>query len=351
MKSLEKIYQSLFFALSLAFSACSGHHDGHEPQILNINYPAAYVVNGESGNLSVIRTLDYVSTETISLNGAMFPHHVYINPSKTKLAIAITGKDLSAGHGDHSQVVQGLKIQIIDAVTGKIDKEIPVSKMPHNAIFNSAGTELWLGQADDVKSQVLVYSTDGWSLLKTMDAGKGVSEISFSEDGKYAFACNTNDNTLTIIDAVSKTVLKTLPTGDKPVGAWPGGAGCMFVDNEAGQSITEIIISDSVRIGATIPLGFKPGFAAWNKTGEELWVSDASNGRVVYFEKSPAGEWTVSGNTVTGADAHAIAFSAEDKIAWVTNQGAGTVSVLDAQSHSLIKNIAVGSKPNGIALK
>src|SRR5690606_33584726 len=111
-----------------------------------------------SNNISVIKLSDNTVTETIGLNGATYPHHIYLNPAKTKLAVAITSTDLSGGHGGHGGTLTGLKVQIIDAVTGMIDKEIALNKMPHNAIFNSSGTELWLGQSDSVQSQVLVYN-------------------------------------------------------------------------------------------------------------------------------------------------------------------------------------------------
>ena len=135
--------------------------------MLNIDYPAAYIVNGSSNNISVVKLADNTVTETISLNGATYPHHISLNPAKTKLAVAITSTDLSGGHGGHGGTLAGLKVQIIDAVTGMIDKEIALNKMPHNAIFNPSGTELWLGQSDSIQSQVLVYNTSDWS-LKTL---------------------------------------------------------------------------------------------------------------------------------------------------------------------------------------
>ena len=104
-------------------------------------------------------------------------------------------------------------------------------------------------------------------------------------------------------------------------------------------------------MSSTTALGFKPGYAAWNAGTEELWVTDASNGRVVFYKKLAGSEWTQTGSTLTGADAHAIAFSSDYKMAWVSNQGAGTVTVLDANSHSVLKTITVGQKPNGIVLK
>lgn len=156
-KSISTIITTV---LAFTIFSCQNHDindtDHNEHTLLNINYPAAFVVNGASNNISVIKLSDNIVSETISLNGATFPHHIYINPSKTKLAVAITSTDLSGGHGGHGGATSGFKVQIIDAVTGMIDKEITLPKLPHNAIFNNAGTELWIGQSDSSQSQVLI---------------------------------------------------------------------------------------------------------------------------------------------------------------------------------------------------
>jgi YVTN family beta-propeller protein len=352
-KSIATIAILTATIFAFTFSSCQMHddqnsdHEGHK--MLNVNYPAAYVVNGASNNLSVIRLSDNTVSETIDLNGATFPHHIYINPAKTKLAVAITATDLSGGHAVHGGATAGLKVQIIDAVTGMIDKEIALSKMPHNAIFNNSGTELWIGQTDINQSQVLVYKTSDWTLQNTINVGKGLSEVTFANDGSMAFACNTTDRTVTLIDANTKTINSTLTVGADPVGAWSASNGKMYVDNEMSQTVSEISVA-SKTVTNTINLGFKPGYVAYHTSSGELWVSDATNGRVVYYTLV-GGVWTLKGSIITGADAHAIAFNSNGTKAYVTNQGAGTVSVIDVASHSVSQSIKVGTKPNGIAIK
>ena len=100
-KSLSKILITAVTIFAFTISSCKKHddhnidHDGHK--MLNISYPAAYVVNGASNNLSVLKLSDNTVSETIGLNGATFPHHIYINPVKNKLAVAITATDLLIG--------------------------------------------------------------------------------------------------------------------------------------------------------------------------------------------------------------------------------------------------------------
>ena len=147
----------------------------------------------------------------------------------------------------------------------------------------------------------------------------------------------------------SETHNSPLTVGADPVGAWSASNGKMYVDNEMSQTVSEISVS-GMNVTSTINLGFKPGYVAYQTASGELWVSDATNGKVVYYTLS-GGIWTLQGNIVTGADAHAITFNNDGTKAYVTNQGAGNISVIDVAAHTISQTIAVGTKPNGIALK
>lgn len=325
-------------------------HKGHNTPNLNINYPAAFVVNGQGNDIDVLNLNDLTHATHISLNGATYPHHVYLSPDKSKLAVAITSTDLSAGHGGHGATLTGLKVMVINATTGVIEKEIGLAKMPHNAVFNPAGTELWVGQADDVQSQVLVYRVSDWGLLNTINVGRGLSEVTFASDGSMVFACNTTDATVSVIDPATKMVHSNIAVGLSPVGAWPASNGKMYVDNEMGQSISEISVN-GMNVTETISLGFMPAYVAYHAPSQELWVSDATNGKVHYYTyDSGMSMWMRLGEIVTGSNAHAIAFSSNG-LAYVTNQNANTVSVVNIQNHSVSNTIQVGAKPNGIIIK
>ncbi len=334
-------------AFLLSISACMKDHSDH---ILNINYPAAYVVNGASNNISVIRLSDNTVTETISLNGATFPHHIYMNPAKTKLAVAITGVDLSAGYSEHPNSVSGYKIQIIDAVTGMIDKEILLSKMAHNAVFSPDGNELWVGQSDTIESKVLVFRVSDWICTDTVLVNEYVAEVTFSANASYVMATCSGANLVNMIYPDSKVVeCATLTGGDRPIGTWKGDTAYSYTNNEASQSLSEIDVENDVT-NAIISLGFTPAYVAYRTMPNELWVSDATNGRVVIFARN-AGTWTESHAVATGANAHAVVFNADESIAYVTNQNTGTVSVINTDTYTKIRDISVGQKPNGIVIK
>ena len=72
-------------------------------------------------------------------------------------------------------------------------------------------------------------------------------------------------------------------------------------------------------------------------------------GRRSFFKNTGGNNWTKQGEINTGANAHGIAFYGTT--AYVTNQGANTVSVIDVPTHTKKKDIPVGKKPNGIAIR
>ncbi|MFD1140829.1 YncE family protein [Larkinella insperata] len=329
---------------------------------MNITYPAAYVVNGESNSISVIDLASQQVSETISLGEAsrgshsgapmdeaiQWPHHIYLSPDGTRLSLGVPGTDLSGGHDGSMAGMKG-RIVLIDSRTGTIVSNQQTPGMNHNAAFSPSGTEIWTVEMAEA-GKALVYDALTLAFKQSIPVGAEPAEVTFSPDGQYAFVANGHGNSITVIRVSDKSVVKTIPVGEDPVGAWPGGDGKMYVDNEKGQSISVIDIA-SLTVEQTLTLGFTPGYAALHRSRNELWVSQAATGDKVVIFTQRAGAWQKAAEVPTGLDAHAIAFTPDGKTAYVTNQGAGTVSVIDTENRLKLKDIAVGKKPNGIVLK
>ncbi|GAB2562576.1 YncE family protein [Spirosoma aerophilum] len=345
----------------LGVSACNTHDMSSMQPELNINYPAAYVVNAEGNSLSVIDLAGQQVKETIAFGEAsgghstmsmtdmvMWPHHIYLSPDGSKLGVGVPGMDLSAGHAGGTSGMTG-RVLVVDPKTGAttVNQQTPV--MNHNAVFSPDGSEIWTSQMDDA-GKVLVYNATTMALKNTIAVGMEPAEVTMSANGQYAFVANGMSNTVTVIKVADKSVTKTIPVGDDPVGAWPGADGRMYVDNEKGQSISVLDVA-SLTVVETIKLGFTPGYAAYHATRNELWVSQAGTGNKVSIFERMNGSWMKMSEIQTGLDAHAIAFTKDGATAYVTNQGAATVSVVDVAKRTKSKDIPVGKKPNGIVLK
>jgi YVTN family beta-propeller protein len=336
---------------ALVLTSCNKDDNMNMDAALNVNYPAAYVVNGEDATVSVIKLSTNEVTATIPLMGTgtdmiMWPHH--ISSHENHLAIGVPGMDFSAGH-TVSGTMAG-KLLIIDAMTGTILKNMSLPMMNHNTIYSPNGTEIWVPQMD-MNGKVLVYDATTYALKNTITVGMMPAELTFSSDGTKAYVANGDDDNVSVINVTTKAVIATVTVGNNPVGAWTGTNGQMFVDNEDGQSISVIKVSDNT-IAQTIALGFMPGIASHNGTKNELWVSDPMAGKVHYWTwDATMMNWMHGGAFNTGAGAHAITFTTDGNTAYVTNQSEKTVSVVNVLNHTVTKTITVGKKPNGIVIR
>jgi YVTN family beta-propeller protein len=236
-------------------------------------------------------------------------------------------------------------VLLLDATTGGTRTSRSFDYPNHNAAFSPDGKEIWTAQMA-TQGKVLVLDAATLETKKTLDVGDSPAEVTFTVDGKYAFVANGMSNSVSVFDASAKTLAKTITVGTDPVGAWPGKDTLMYVDNESAKTITAIH-GKTLEVVRTYALGFTPGMAATAPNGD-LWVTDTDNGKVVFF---PAGSAVKSGDLLVGAGAHGIAFSRDGKTAYVSNQAAGTVSVIDVGIRTVKGTVPVGDKPNGMVIR
>ncbi len=351
MKS-ARVLPSVAVALLLLLGACGGSDRGAtgEPSsspIAAITYDALFVVNGGSNSISVINATTQEVAETIVLKNASSPHHINTSADRAAIVVAAPGVDLSGGHGGggHGSGDTRGAVLRLDALTGETKAARRLDAPNHNGIFSPDGKEIWTSQMQR-PGRVLVLDASTLATLQTVPVGDMPAEVTFSQDGKFAFVANAMSNDVTVIDVATKGISKTIPVGANPVGAWTGSDGVMYVDNEAGKSLTAIDAAslDTLR---TYNLGFTPGMAATAPNGE-LWVTDSDNGNVTFYSTAAGAKLGV---LPTGAGAHAIAFSGDGRTAYVSNQTAGTVSVIDIATRAVTKAIGVGTRPNGMVFR
>lgn len=313
--------------------------------VLDVDSDAVYVVNGGSNSLSVVNAATGKVAGTVTFQNARYPHHINLSPDRSELVVSIPGIDLSAGHGEHGGTpAQGL-IMVLDAQTGATLRWRRLGAPNHNGIFSPDGREIWTGQIQKPGS-VLVLGASTLETRREIPVGDMPAKVTFSRDGKRAFVANGMSDSVTVIDVATKAIEDTIAVGEGPVGAWPGANNVMYVDNEAGKTLTAIH-AVTLRVLRTYDLGFTPALAA-TAPGDELWVTDVDNGRVAINMTTRDHEM---GGVATGAASHGVAFSPDYATAYVTNQGAGTLSIIDTGAKRVRSTVKVGSKPSGVVFR
>jgi YVTN family beta-propeller protein len=345
-----KHFALVFVALGLA--AC-GHNDSSAssdavPDTGGATSAGAqiFVVNGGDATLSVIDVATNKVTNTIGLGDVQYPHHVSVSADGSTLMVAVPGVDFSHGHdmGSMGTGMQGAVLKV-DADSGKVLVKKTLPLMNHNAAYSPDGKEVWTSQMD-MPGSVLVLNSDTLDTISTVPADHMPSEVTFSADGKTVFVANEMTNDVYAIDVATKTLVNKIYVPKGPVGAWAGTDDVMYADSEEGKAITAIDAKTRAAIN-TFSLGFTPGMAATAPDGS-LWVTDGDDGAVAILNAKSGSK---SAQITTAAGAHGIIFSTDGATAYVTNQFANSVSVIDVKKHEVVATVPVGTKPNGLVFR
>lgn len=349
---------TILSALMLVLGCASDSQDGGpmSTPIDGIGREALFVVNGADGTITVLDPETGALVGDIALHGVAYPHHAYLDAASERLYVAAPGIDLSGGHaaggggGGHGGAAAepvAAVVLALDATDGELLAYAELAAPNHNAIPAPGVNEIWTSQAG-TPGAVVVLDADTLDPIDRITVGDDPAEITFSPDGALAFVCNGGSGSVSVIDVASKAVLDQVVVGMTPVGAWPGADGNMYVDNEGSRSLS-VISPTSMQVVRTIDLDFTPAFVSV-VAGAELWVTDTDAGGVVAFDLADLDAGPTR-TIPTGPGAHAIASSADGSEAFVTNQSGDTVSVVDVASGAVTSTVAVGSKPNGMAVR
>ena len=319
------------------------------PEPIEVDYPKAYVVNGGSNTISVLNLQELSEKKIIQLTDVgRFPHHINLSPDGKKLAIAIPEFDFTLGHAFlHNATDKKGGITVIDVQTETILLKIPLLNANFNAVFSPDGTEIWSATANHSGEMYVFNASTGVQKTK-IALGSDPSEVVFSKDGQYAFVALGESSFVYVLKVSTKEIVKTIKVDAFPTNVWAGNDGKIYVENKVALSIN-IIDTKSLTASEFIDVNFRPGQTAYNQMLNELWICQAGENKVAYFERKN-NIWVLKGNFITGDDAHAVTFSKDEKIAYVVNQVGNTVSVIDVAKHIKTKDINVGKQPNGIVL-
>lgn len=197
--------------------------------------------------------------------------------------------------------------------------------------------------ANKAEATVSLIDLDDGRVAATLATGDGPHEVDVSADGRFALVTNygrggQSGNSLTLIDVVNAEVVKTIDLGEyrAPHGVeWvdDGRAAVTAEDNQA------LVVVDVERGEIVQAIGTDQQVShmvALDPDGRRAYTANIGSGSISVLD-------LVSGervrNVVTGDGAEGVAVSSLEHV-WVTNRAADTVTVLDGETFTTLKEIA-----------
>lgn len=161
---------------------------------------------------------------------------------------------------------------------------------------------------------------------------------------------NKDENTVSFIDTRNGATLRELPVDRNPheVAITADGA-IAYVTNSGGNTLSVIDTHKMAEVDRVTHPDFKfPHGVALTPDDRYLWLASTRSDRVFVFATASLRPETV---IVTGQSrSHMVSPDADWTRVYVPNIGSATVSVIDVARREVVKHIAVGNGPEGVAV-
>lgn len=128
-------------------------------------------------------------------------------------------------------------LEVVDAGTGHILKEIPVGQEPMGVGVSPDGTRAVV--ADYGSASVDIVDLLQGTVLNHVSTGVGPARVCVRPDGKVAFVTNNGDNSVTVINLETAQAMATVPIGNAPMGiaSTPDGR-TIFIANHDSANVS-----------------------------------------------------------------------------------------------------------------
>ncbi len=222
-------------------------------------------------------------------------------------------------------VTHNSRVEVIDTTTGKLIGAITGLKSTHGIALNPDGKNGYI--SDGAGNAIVVFNRADFSVKATVSAGTNPDGIAFEPSTKTVWAFNGRSNNISVLDAASNAVVATVPLPGKPEFPQVDEHGSVFVNIE---DKNEIVKLDAVsrKPVATWPLPGceSPSGMAIDRDKHRLFsVCDGGKMAVVDYDTGK-----VLGLAAIGDSPDAAGFDPNHALAFSSNGGDGTLTVVDA---------------------
>jgi DNA-binding beta-propeller fold protein YncE len=232
---------------------------------------------------------------------------------------------LSDDAANRLYITHNARVEVIDSHTGKPIGAISGMKSTHGVALNPDGKTGYI--SDGAGNAIVVFNRQDLSVTKTIPAGTNPDGIAFEPTTKTVWAFNGRSKNVSVLDTASDTVVEAIALPGKPEFPQVDEHGAVFVNIEDKNEIVKLdakthkMVAEWPLTGCESPSGM-----AIDRTGHRLFsVCDGGKMAVIDYMSG-----TVLGLASIGDSPDAAGFDPKRHVAFSSNGGDGTLTVVDA---------------------
>lgn len=221
-------------------------------------------------------------------------------------------------------IAHNSRIEVVDTNTGKLVGAVTGLKSTHGVAFDPDGKTGYI--SDGAGNAIVVFDRSTLSTNNVIPAGKNPDGIAYEPVTKTVWAFNGRSNNISVLDTASQKIIATIPLPGKPEFPQVDEHGAVFVNIEDKNAIVKLDARKH-RAVATWPLEGceSPSGMAIDRGRQRLFsVCDGGKMAVVNYLTGK-----LVGVANIGDSPDAAAFDPKHNLAFSSNGGDGTLSVVD----------------------
>jgi uncharacterized repeat protein (TIGR01451 family) len=295
----------------------------------------AYVTNEEDNTISVIAITTNTVIATIPAGNS--PMGVAITPDGTKAYVADSSDNT---------------VSVINTTTNTVIATISIGNGPSEIAITPDGTKAYVINAGSDTVGVIDTTTNTVITYLGVGSFNFPYDVAITPDGTQAYV-TLQFNSVGVIDTTTETFLfNDLPVGDVPSGVAITPDGTQVYVTNFGDNTISVIDTATYTVIATIALGMPieeigPIAVAITPDGTKAYVTNYGNGTVSVIDTTTQ---TVIATVSVGVIPSAVAITLDGTKAYVVNPGSNNVSIIDTSTNTVTGTIPVGTAPADIAI-
>ncbi|WP_225409619.1 beta-propeller fold lactonase family protein [Stigmatella hybrida] len=313
--------------------------------------PRVYVSNEESNDISVIDPATDQVVATVFVGKR--PRGIRLSPDGQTLYVAVSGSPRAPPGVDESTLPPPDRsadgIALVDIASLKLVKTLESGDDPEAFDITPDGRFLYVSNEDAAQASIVDLASG--QVTHTVKVGGEPEGVTTRPDGQVVYVTSEEDHQVYAIDTRSHEVVARIPTGDRPrsVTFTPDGARA-FITAEFGRTVT-VVDAQRHQVLSTLPIerpSARPMGTALSPDGRTLYVTHG-RGKSVSFIDVARLEVVHTVEDV-GTRPWGAGVSPDGRKLYTANGPSNDVSVIDTGTGQVLKRIAVGSSPWGIAV-
>jgi YVTN family beta-propeller protein len=333
------------------------------PQLAAAADYQVYVTNERSGDVTVIDGTTFKVVQTIPVGKR--PRGIHTSPDGKTVYVALSGtpiegppqldaqgnpifaRDQDDDEKEDKSDKSADGIGVVDVVSRKLLKKIPVGSDPEEFDISADGRHLYVSN-EDVKTASSLDIGNG-KVEKIVSLSQEPEGVAITPDGKRLFVTCETGGEVYVIDIATFKVVGQVKIGARPrsVAFLQNGRIAIVPSESAGELYA--IDTEQIKVVKTIPLpkGSRPMRVRVSPDGSKLYASTGRGGSVVVLD---AKSYDVLNTIAVGQRPWGIVVSPDGKYLFSANGPSNDVSVVDLTTNKEIARVRAGSSPWGLAV-